>query len=147
MTDAIAATVEHSFPGKTPEQLFRAWIDPGLLPQWLAPAPYSLVLADVEAKPGGHYRHDIVGPDGTHVVIGEFLRFEAGRHLRKSWNYRGPNPAPRPEPTFVDVIVEQGENNSSRIMLTHSGLRDRIEWNHYDSGWRACFERLEQLVL
>ncbi|KQX18648.1 MULTISPECIES: SRPBCC family protein [unclassified Sphingomonas] len=147
MTDAITATVEHSFPGKTPDQIFRAWIDPDLLPQWLAPDPYDLVHAEIEAVRSGHYRHDIVGPDGKHVVIGEFLRFEPGRRLRKSWNYRGPNPAPRPEPTFVDVIIEQGEGNSSRLILTHHGLRDQVEWNHYDSGWRVCFERLETLDL
>lgn len=147
MTDAIAATVKHDFGGKTPDQLFRAWTDPLLLPQWLAPAPYEMVHAEVEPMPGGHYRHDIVGPDGKHVVIGEFLRFEPARGLRKSWNYRGPNPAPRPEPTFVDVIIGPGEGHGSRLILTHSGLRDQAEWNHYDRGWRACFERLEQLNL
>ncbi|ABQ67074.1 SRPBCC family protein [Rhizorhabdus wittichii] len=146
MTDAIVATVEHRFAGKTPDQLFRAWIDPALLPQWLAPDPYDLVHAEVEAAPGGHYRHDIVGPDGRHVVIGEFLRFDPGRGLRKSWNYRGPNPAPRPEPTFVDVTIEP-EEGGSRLVLTHSGLRDQAEWNHYDGGWRVCFDRLDKLSL
>ena len=147
MSDPIIATICHVFAAKTPEQLFRAWTDPQLLPQWLAPAPYDMVHASVEATPGGAYRHDIVGPDGEHVVVGEFLRFELGRHLRKSWHYSGPNPAPRSEPTFVDVKIEPGEGGGSQMTLTHSGLRDQVEWHHYDSGWRVCFDRLERLAL
>ena len=146
MADANAAIIEHIFAGKTPDQIFRAWTDPLLLPQWLAPAPYEMVHAEVEARPCGRYRHDIVGPDGRHVVIGEFLDFEPGKHFRKSWNYSGPNPAPRTETTFVDVRIEPAEGSSSHVILTHSGLRDQVEWNHYDGGWRVCFERLEQLT-
>lgn len=147
MTDDIVATVEHRFADKTPDQIFRAWIDPALLPRWLAPAPYELTHAEVEAEPGGQYRHDIVGPDGKHVVTGEFLRFEPGRGLRKSWNYRGPNPAPRSEATFVDVTIEPAEDGGSRVVLTHAGLRDQAEWDHYHGGWRVCFERLDELSL
>ena len=129
----------------TPEALWRAWTDPAILPLWLAPPPYDMVAAEVATRPGGVYRHDIVGPDGTHSVVGTFLHFEPTRHLRKSWRYSGPNPAPRVEPTFVDITIERNESGKTLLTLVHSGLRDERERAHYGDGWPECFKRLEAL--
>lgn len=151
MDDIRTVTITCDFPGKTPAQILRAWIEPALLPQWLAPAPYDLVGAEVEAKAGGAYRHDIAGPDGAHVVTGRFLAFEPDRHIRKSWLYSGPNPAPRAdEPTIVDVVIENigdARDPGARLTLIHSNLRGEAEWNHYNSGWPVCFERLKKIKI
>lgn len=129
----------------SPAMLFRAWIDPLILPQWLAPPPYNLVGAKVDARVGGDYRHDIEGPDGTHTVAGRFLDLVPERRLRKSWIYSGPNPAPRSEPTCVTVDIEAAADGTTMLALTHSGLRDAIEESHYREGWHECFRRLERL--
>lgn len=144
MSDALSVFLTVHF-GITPELLFRSWVDPLLLPQWLAPPPYRMVAAEVDARQGGLYRHDIEGPDGAHVVDGEFLAFMPGRHFRKSWIYRGPNPAPRREPTCVVVDIVAVGDGASVLMLTHAGLRDAREETHYRTGWAECFRRLEQL--
>ena len=49
----------------TPEQVWRAWTDPAILPQWFGPAGYSCKTKDINLTPGGQWRFDMTGPDGT----------------------------------------------------------------------------------
>ena len=49
----------------TPEQIWRAWTDPAILPQWFGPAGYSCRTKDINLRNGGLWRFDMIGPDGT----------------------------------------------------------------------------------
>ena len=49
----------------TPEQVWRAWTDPVILPQWFGPAGYSCQTKEIDLRPGGLWRFDMTGPDGT----------------------------------------------------------------------------------
>jgi len=140
LTATISATVSCSA-----SEAYRAWFDPAILPLWLAPPPYDMVHAEVEAKVGGHYRHDVVGPDGKHVVTGEYLAMTPDREFLKSWNYSGPNPAPRKEATFVKVQFTEHSSKSVQVTINHSGLRDETELKHYQEGWFHCLERQKRL--
>lgn len=132
--------------GCSPDIAFSTWIEPAILPQWLAPPPYEMTRADVDARAGGAYRHDVAGPEPMpHVVTGQFLELEPGKALRFDWVYRGPNPAPRPEPTVVQVSFAPDGADGSLVTLEHSALRDEREQAHYAEGWRDCFDRLERL--
>lgn len=141
MSDTLAANITGSIKASA-EELYQAWIDPDILPQWLAPPPYDLVRAEVEARTGGKYLHEVTGPDGEHRVVGEYLELTPGRHILKSWNYSGPNPAPRPEATYVRLDLEDGPDGSTRMTIRHYGLRDERERKHYQEGWEHCLARL-----
>lgn len=145
MPNTLKATITATVPLPA-STAFQAWIDPVLLPQWLAPPPYNLVRADVEPSTGGHYHHDTSGPDGDeHVVQGEYSEFLPGKRLKKTWNYSGPNPAPRPEATYVEVDFHEQNDGATTVTITHSGLRDETEFKHYSEGWAHCLERLKKL--
>ena len=49
----------------TPEAVWRAWTDPAILPQWFGPAGYSCKTKEIDLRPGGLWRFDMIGPDGT----------------------------------------------------------------------------------
>lgn len=49
----------------TPEQIWRAWTDPAILPQWFGLAGYSCQTKEINLTPGGLWRFDMIGPDGT----------------------------------------------------------------------------------
>ena len=49
----------------TPEQVWRAWTDPAILPQWFGPKRYSCKTKAINLSPGGHWIFDMTGPDGT----------------------------------------------------------------------------------
>jgi uncharacterized protein YndB with AHSA1/START domain len=40
----------------SPHEVYRAWLDPDLLRQWLAPGGIAVERAEVEAHVGGRYR-------------------------------------------------------------------------------------------
>lgn len=144
MADSIVAVISATV-GCSPSEAFRAWIDPEVLPLWLAPPPYDLIHVEVDPKVGGHYRHDVVGPDGKHVVTGELLMLAPGREIFKSWKYSGPNPAPRRETTFVRVHIAERSKDSVRVTINHSRLRDGEELRHYEEGWTHCLLRQKRL--
>ena len=49
----------------TPEQVWRAWTDPVILPQWFGPAGYSCQTKEIDLRTGGLWRFNMTGPDGT----------------------------------------------------------------------------------
>ena len=49
----------------SPEQVWRAWTDPAILPQWFGPAGYTCQTKEINLSPGGLWRFDMTGPDGT----------------------------------------------------------------------------------
>jgi uncharacterized protein YndB with AHSA1/START domain len=48
-----------------PEQVWRAWTDPTVLPNWFGPAGYSCHTKEIDLRTGGIWRFDMIGPDGT----------------------------------------------------------------------------------
>jgi len=144
MSQTLIAEISGSVNGPASE-IYLAWIDPHILPLWLAPPPYDMVRADVDARVRGHYRHEVTGPDGDHLVTGEYLETEPGRHILKSWKYSGPNPVPSREATFVRVDLVDQSDGTTRITIRHEGLRDPTEVKHYQDGWGECLRRLREL--
>lgn len=49
----------------SPEQVWRAWTDPAILPQWFGPKGYSCQTKEIDLRDGGIWRFDMTGPDGT----------------------------------------------------------------------------------
>jgi uncharacterized protein YndB with AHSA1/START domain len=64
MTHDRTMTLERQIHA-TPEQVWRAWTDPAILPQWFGPAGYSCTTRDIDLRNGGQWTFDMTGPDGT----------------------------------------------------------------------------------
>ncbi|WP_186294099.1 SRPBCC family protein [Bradyrhizobium guangdongense] len=45
--------------------VFEAWTDPKHLPQWFGPAGFKIVTKEIDVCVGGHWRFDMIAPDGT----------------------------------------------------------------------------------
>jgi uncharacterized protein YndB with AHSA1/START domain len=48
----------------TPARVWAAWTDPVQLPQWFGPEGYSCTTKEIDLRPGGAWRFDMIGPDG-----------------------------------------------------------------------------------
>ena len=55
MTNATEVRLERTIAAP-PERVYRAWLDPMLLARWMSPGPFELTRAEVDERPGGHYR-------------------------------------------------------------------------------------------
>lgn len=49
----------------TPQAVWRCWTDPAILPKWFGPDGFSCQTKDMDLRAGGHWRFDMIGPDGT----------------------------------------------------------------------------------
>lgn len=45
--------------------VFAAWTDPAQLPAWFGPDGFALTTHAIDIRPGGEWRFDMTGPDGT----------------------------------------------------------------------------------
>lgn len=49
----------------SPAKLWRCWTDPALLPRWFGPEGFSCRTQSIDLREGGHWRFDMIAPDGT----------------------------------------------------------------------------------
>ena len=47
-----------------PEKVWRCWTDPALLPRWFGPEGFTCQTKEIDLRPGGLWRFDMIGPDG-----------------------------------------------------------------------------------
>lgn len=52
------------FIAAPPAKVWAAWTDPALLPRWFGPEGFSCRTKEIELREGGHWRFDMIGPDG-----------------------------------------------------------------------------------
>lgn len=58
--------------------VFEAWTDPTQLPAWFGPEGFAIETKEIDIRPGGRWRFDMIAPDGTRYgnrMV--FLRLEA----------------------------------------------------------------------
>ena len=49
----------------TPEQIWHAFTDPKQVTKWWGPTGFSTQIEEMDVRVGGHWKHTMVGPDGT----------------------------------------------------------------------------------
>ena len=77
-TGQTAVRLERTIPA-TPHRVYRAWLEPELLRRWMAPGGLEVTRAEVDERPGGHYR--IWQADaGTEIGGFDQLRPNCHRH-------------------------------------------------------------------
>jgi uncharacterized protein YndB with AHSA1/START domain len=79
-SDPRHAVVVGDFLGFAPDELFLHWISPDLLTQWW---PQT---AEVDAQYAGSFR--LTWPDMEWELTGEYTKFQVGRHLGFTWQWR-----------------------------------------------------------
>ena len=68
------------------ELVFSAWADPRHLPQWFGPAGFRVVTKSMDLRVSGHWRFDMIAPDGKQWPSRiQFLRIERPRLIE--WDH------------------------------------------------------------
>ena len=126
--------------------VFRAWIDPDRMRDWLAPAPCDVVEVAADPCVGGGYRLVVRDPHGnTHVTHGEYRELVPDTRLVATWVYEGPFHTD-PYPTLLTVDFRAIDAGTTEVTLRHDQLITQEDREGNREGWRLCFAKLDLLL-
>jgi uncharacterized protein YndB with AHSA1/START domain len=128
----------------TPEQIWSMWTDPDQFRQWYGPTGATIPEARFDLRTGGErvVAMTVETPDGerTFWFRGEHLEIEPHRVLGFTEAMTDAAGREHSPVTIVRVELEQLDNTTTRLRLTHHGIPG-------DSpgamGWQMALDKLE----
>jgi uncharacterized protein YndB with AHSA1/START domain len=122
----------------TPDEVFRAWTEPGLIEGWMSPA--GSARAEVDLRVGGRFRVVMAGAGMEIEHTGEYLEVQPPKRLSFTWR----SPYTGNDPSVVRVVLSPLEDGTE-LVLTHERLPEGAAPSHRD-GWGRMLERLIELL-
>lgn len=127
------------------ELVFRAYLEPELVKQWLGPRQYTMTIDRWDARDGGAYRYVHSDANGSHGFHGVFHSM-AMDNMVQTFEYEG---APGHVSLDTQALVDLG-NGRTRVR-THSIFmsvadRDMMIENGMGGGVEDGFNRLDELL-
>ena len=142
-----AVRLERVIPAP-PREVYRAWLDPALLRQWMAPG-FDVKRAEVDARVGGHLRiwHADAGSDvgGFESEIVELVPHE---RIVFRWGFVGPERAAGPVyDSLLTITLRAAKGNATTLTLLHERLDDLAAAMpegaaKVEMGWAMVLEKL-----
>lgn len=130
-----------------PERVFRAWVDPELVVQWLGPRSISTRLESWDARTGGSYRYT-AWRDGEQVAsfYGSFHEVRPSTRLVQTFTFEGePDGVSLDTMTFEDL--GHGRTRVIGLSVVESmQIRDMILASGMEVGVVEGYERLDALL-
>ncbi|WP_203779769.1 metalloregulator ArsR/SmtB family transcription factor [Paractinoplanes rishiriensis] len=128
--------------------VYRAWLTPDVLRQWLAPGPYECVRAEVDERVGGHFRiwHSTGGePAGGFEA--EILDLAPDRRIAWRWGFVGPDRSAGGFDSLLTVTLEDTADGGTHLILRHERLDDLAAAMPevaagVGAGWNGALEKL-----
>jgi uncharacterized protein YndB with AHSA1/START domain len=122
-TGQAAVRLERTIPA-TPHQVYRAWLEPDLLRRWMAPGGLEVTRAEVDERPGGHYR--IWQADAGAELGGfdcEVLELVPDERLVFRWGFVGPDWVAGPRyDSLLTVTLRAAADGGTVLSLVHERL-------------------------
>ena len=120
-----AVRLERIMPAP-PHRVYRAWLEPGLLRQWMAPGPFELSRAEVDERAGGHYRiwHAAGGTEAGGFEA-ELLELIPDQRITWRWGFAGPQRRNGPAyDSQLTVTLAGTPAGGTALTLVHTRLDD-----------------------
>jgi uncharacterized protein YndB with AHSA1/START domain len=130
-----------------PDLVFKAHIDPTLIPQWWGPKRYTTTVDKLDARPGGAWRFVQRAADGgIHGFNGVFREVIPPTRLVYTFNYEGA-PGHEAVETLTFEAAEGGKTKMTNHMLFASREdRDGMLSSGMEEGGIETLERLDALL-
>ncbi|MFH8387334.1 SRPBCC family protein [Kitasatospora sp. NPDC018058] len=129
------------------ERVFRAWIEPHLVAQWLGPQDLDMKIDTWEARTGGHYRYSM-HREGQEVAAfyGSFHEVRPATRLVQTFTFEGV-----PDGVSLDTAVFEpaGENRTRVTVLSvvdNLVARDAILASGMERGVVEGYRKLDALL-
>lgn len=140
-------------------RVYQAWVDPAQLRQWWAPKGFTCPVCEMDLRPGGRYRWDMLSPDGVvYPFNGEFVEIVPNERLVLKMDRIDP-PEEWAEEFYSSLPEEQKDYEQSRqyvdfqddgggtritvrIRFANEELRNAMVGMGMDHGWDGILEKL-----
>lgn len=131
-----------------PDLVYRAHTDCALIQRWmLGPPGWSMPRCEMDARPGGKFRHDFAGPDGAGFsILGEFIEMEPNRRLLHVEHMLLPDPTP--DNTIESLFEAQGQGTRLTLHMSvpSAEARDAMLASGMTDGMEMAYAALDTLL-
>jgi len=140
------------------QDVFRAWIEPELLGQWLKGSGGRSAHAEVDARVGGEFRITstsrvgelfarLPGQESEFVqLVGRYLEITPPERLVFTMGWEDvPTVHLKPDATTVTVEFHETDEGTE-VVLTHERQPNRRIRAFHRWGWRGSFRNLDRLL-
>lgn len=133
-----------------PAKIFRAWTDPILIAQWLAPPPWKTTSAEMDVCVGGSSLIVMRGPDGAEI-LNRWVYLEVVPDQKLVLTNAYTNAWELSEKaffTFILTLEDLGGKTRYTAVTRHWTIADREahEKLGFHQGWPIATEQLAALV-
>ncbi|MFY1655603.1 SRPBCC family protein [Solwaraspora sp. WMMB762] len=128
-------------------RVFRAWIDPDLVTQWLGPKDLELRIEHWDGRTGGSYRYTN-WRDGEQIAgfYGSFHEVRPDERLVQTFTYDGvPDGVSLDTATFED-LPDGGTRVTVLSLVENLVARDQMLASGMEHGVREGYEKLDHLL-
>jgi uncharacterized protein YndB with AHSA1/START domain len=128
------------------DQVFAAFTDPKLIPEWWGPRDTTTVVDQMDVRPGGSWRFVVRNSDGSETGFrGTFREITPPERVVQTFEWEG-------MPGYVSVDTATFEDLGDRTKVTTTSLfhtteeRDGMLESGMERGMNESFARLDQLL-
>ncbi len=131
-----------------PESVFRAFIEPELIQQWmLGPEGWTMPVCINEAKPGGKIRYEWSdGKGGGFYLTGEFLELDPPHRIVHVERMHLPDPTPDNHIVTTFAAEDGGTLVTMRMTLPDAHTRKMMLETGMEHGMEDSYARLERTL-
>lgn len=126
------------------QAVYDAWTDKRALTEWFAASSeMTTIVHQLELEVGGHYRIEMLEPDGTsHVMHGEYVSLNPFEQIVFTWEWESDEMEVNSLVT-IDLSNNEGE---TRMLLTHDQLGSQHSVDLHQQGWDGCISQLDAFM-
>lgn len=135
------------------ELVFKAWTDPEQLKQWWGPEGFAVPRCEVDLRPGGAWRIDMQGPDGTiYPNKGIYLEVVVPEKLVTTDDVDADETAwgDTPPPSSTNTMLFEETDGKTRLTtitrLQTIEQRDAMLEMGAEAGWNESLDKLARLL-
>lgn len=127
----------------TPDEVYRAFVDPSRLRQWFRPAGFEVTDVVVDPRVGGRHRTELVSAEhGRHAFDCEIRELVPAERIVLRWAFEAPDSPGEREESLLTVTLREAASGGTELKLVHSRLADG-EGVH--DGWSEALDKLMAL--
>ncbi|QGM98633.1 SRPBCC family protein [Methylocystis parvus] len=134
----------HRVLATKPEKVYRAFIEPDAMAQWLPPYGFTCTVHKLDPQIGGEHRMSFRNftTGNSHSFGGKYVELVPNERIRYTDGFDDPNLPGEMEVTVTLKAVSTG----TELNITQAGVPDVIPPEACYLGWQESLQKLAKLV-